>query len=152
MQYRPYGKMGFDVSLFGMGCMRLPRREKADGSVEIDREKAIEMIRYAADHGVNYFDTAYGYHRQMSESLVGEALDGGYRQRVHIATKQPFAVMKDKGEIRRNLEDTLKKLRTDYLDVYLIHNIQKKASSCTTSSKGASYSSIRTTTWRPVCS
>ena len=126
MQYRPYGKMGFDVSLFGMGCMRLPRREKADGSVEIDREKAIEMIQYAADHGVNYFDTAYGYHREKSESLVGEALDGGYRQRVHIATKQPFAVMKDKGEIRRNLENTLKKLRTDYLDVYLIHNIQKK--------------------------
>ena len=74
MQYRPYGKMGFDVSLFGMGCMRLPRRERTDGTIEIDREKAIEMIQYAADHGVNYFDTAYGYHRQKSESLVGEAL------------------------------------------------------------------------------
>ena len=124
MQYRPYGKAGFDVSLFGMGCMRLPRRQREDGSMEIDREKAIEMIRYAADHGVNYFDTAYGYHRQMSESLVGEALDGGYRQRVHIATKQPFSVMKnDKGEMRRNLENTLKKLRTDYIDVYLIHGI-----------------------------
>lgn len=126
MQYRPYGKMGFDVSLFGMGCMRLPRREKADGSMEIDKEKAIEMIQYAASNGVNYFDTAYSYHREQSESLLGEALSGGYREKVHIATKQPFSVMKDKAQIRKNLENTLKKLRTDYLDVYLIHNIQKK--------------------------
>lgn len=126
MQYRPYGKMGFDVSLFGMGCMRLPRREKADGSIEIDKQKAIEMIQYAADNGVNYFDTAYSYHREQSEALLGEALSGGYREKVHIATKQPFSVMKDKGQIRKNLENTLKKLRTDHLDVYLIHNIQKK--------------------------
>ena len=93
MQYRPYGKTGFEVSLFGMGCMRLPRREREDGSVEIDKQKAIEMIRYAAEHGVNYFDTAYGYHRGKSEEVLGEALDGGYRQKVHIATKQPFSVM-----------------------------------------------------------
>lgn len=126
MQYRPYGKTGFEVSLFGMGCMRLPRREREDGSVEIDKQKAIEMIRYAAEHGVNYFDTAYGYHRGKSEEVLGEALDGGYRQKVHIATKQPFSVMKDKGEIRKNLENTLKKLRTDYIDIYLIHNIQKQ--------------------------
>lgn len=124
MQYRPYGKAGFDVSLFGMGCMRLPRRQNEDGSMEIDKEKAIELIQYAADHGVNYFDTAYGYHREQSESLVGEALDGGYRERVHIATKQPFSVMKTKDNMRRNLENTLKKLRTDYIDMYLIHNIQ----------------------------
>ena len=126
MQKRPYGKMGFEVSLFGMGCMRLPRRERENGSVEIDKEKAIEMIRYAADHGVNYFDTAYSYHSQMSESVVGEALEGGYRTRVHIATKQPFSVMKTRDGIRRNLENTLKKLRTDYIDLYLIHNIQTK--------------------------
>lgn len=126
MQYRPYGKNGYDVSLFGMGCMRLPRRENADGTIEIDREKAVELIRYAADNGVNYFDTAYSYHREQSEAMVGEALDGGYRERVHIATKQPFSVMKTKDDIRRNLENTLKKLRTDYIDMYLIHNIQTK--------------------------
>lgn len=127
MQYRPYGKEGFEVSAFGMGCMRLPRIIKADGSVEVDREKAFELIRYAADHGVNYFDTAYGYHRQKSEEILGEALDGGYRERVKIATKQPFAVMKTQSDIRRNLENTLKKLRTDHIDVYLIHNIQASA-------------------------
>lgn len=123
MQYRPYGKQGFDVSLLGMGCMRLPRRTNPDGSVEVDREKAYEIIRYAADHGVNYFDTAFTYHNQTSESVVGEALEGR-RDRVKIVTKQPFSVMKTQADIRKNLESTLKKLRTDHIDVYLIHNIQ----------------------------
>ena len=127
MQYRDYGREGYQVSTFGMGCMRLPRRERPDGTVEVDREKAYELLRYAADHGVNYFDTAFGYHGGDSERVVGEALEGERRKRVHIATKQPFAAMTDASTIRRNLENTLKKLRTDYLDVYLIHNIQAPA-------------------------
>lgn len=126
MQYRKYGKLDFQVSALGMGCMRLPRivREGQDHA-EVDREKAYEMIRYAVEHGVNYFDTALGYHNQTSEAVLGEALDGGYRERVKIATKQPFAAMKTQADIRRNLENTLRKLRTDHIDMYLIHNIQK---------------------------
>jgi len=119
LQYRPYGKTGWNVSLLGMGCMRLPRFD--DGKV--DREKAYEIIRYAADHGVNYFDTAFGYHGRTSEEILGEALADGRRERVIIATKQPFFVMKSKDEIRRNLENTLTKLRTSYVDAYLIHNV-----------------------------
>ncbi|GHU78876.1 aldo/keto reductase [Clostridia bacterium] len=119
MQYRHYGKLGYDVSLLGMGCMRLPR--DADGRV--DRELAYELIRYAADNGINYFDTAFGYHNRTSEEVTGEALEGERRKRVKIATKQPFAEMKDTSAIRRNLENTLRKLRTDHLDVYLIHGI-----------------------------
>jgi predicted aldo/keto reductase-like oxidoreductase len=122
MQYRQYGKLGYEVSLLGMGCMRLPRRE--DGRV--DRDQAGELIRYAADHGVTYFDTAFGYHNRTSEEVLGEALEGGRREKVRIATKQPFGEMKDQGTIRRNLENTLKKLRTGYLDVYLIHGINGK--------------------------
>ncbi len=124
MQTRKYGKTGITTSLFGMGCMRLPTIKGEAGLEEIDKEKAIEMVQYAATHGVTYFDTAYGYHNQKSESLVGEALDGGLREKVTIATKQPFSVMKTKENMRRNLENTLKKLRTDYIDVYLFHNIQ----------------------------
>ncbi len=124
MQTRAYGKTGITASLFGMGCMRLPTIKGEAGLEEIDKEKAIEMVQYAATHGVTYFDTAYGYHNQKSESLVGEALDGGLREKVTIATKQPFSVMKTKENMRRNLENTLKKLRTDYIDVYLIHSIQ----------------------------
>lgn len=122
MQYRPYGKQGYDVSLFGMGCMRFPRIEKDDGTVVVDLEKSYELVRYAVDHGVNYFDTAYGYHSQQSEAVLGEALRGR-REKVKIATKQPFGVMKTQADIRINLENTLKKLQTDYIDVYLIHCI-----------------------------
>ncbi|MCL2882720.1 MAG: aldo/keto reductase [Coriobacteriia bacterium] len=122
MNYRPYGKLGYEVSTLGMGCMRMPRVYE-NGKAEVDREKAFEMIRYAADHGVNYFDTAYGYHNQTSESVLGEALDGGLREKVHVVTKQPVAVMKTQADIRRNLENTLEKLRTSYIDVYLMHNL-----------------------------
>ncbi|MDR1863109.1 MAG: aldo/keto reductase [Treponema sp.] len=134
MRYRNYGKLGFQVSALGLGCMRLPRLYKEDtNTAEVDREKAWEIIRHAADHGINYFDTAYGYHNRTSEEVLGEALEGGRREKVKIATKQPFSVMTDLKSgggktvlenARRNLENTLKKLRTSYLDVYLIHNIQ----------------------------
>lgn len=125
MQYRTFGKLGYEVSALGMGCMRLPQIIDDQGKAEVDREKAYEIIRYAAEHGVNYFDTAYGYHSQNSEVVLGEALDNGLRKNVKIATKQPFGVMKTQDDIRRNLENTLKKLRTDYIDLYLIHCIME---------------------------
>lgn len=132
MQYREYGKLGFKVSALGMGCMRLPRIIKENGEADVDREKAYELIRYAADHGINYFDSAYTYHQKASEEVLGEALAGGRREKVIIATKQPFTVMANLNtgggktllnNARRNLESTLKKLRTSYIDIYLIHNI-----------------------------
>lgn len=124
MQMRQFGKQGYQVSTLGMGCMRLPRAYDKDGAIVVDVERAFEMIRYAAEHGVNYFDTAFGYHAGKSEAILGEALEGGLRGKVKIATKQPFGVMNTKEDIRKNLESTLKKLRTDHIDVYLIHNIQ----------------------------
>ena len=132
MQYRNYGKSGYRVSSLGMGCMRLPRIYNGSSKAIVDREKAFEMIRYAADHGVTYFDTAYSYHHKTSEEILGEALAGGRREKVKIASKQLFGTMADLSSgggktihenTRRNLENTLKKLRTDFLDVYLIHNI-----------------------------
>ena len=132
MQYRNFGKLGYKVSSLGLGCMRLPRIFKENNETIVDREKAFEMIRYAVDNGVSYFDTAYSYHHTTSEEILGEALDGGRREKVKIATKQLFATMADLKtgggktileNTRRNLENSLKKLRTSYLDVYLIHNI-----------------------------
>lgn len=124
MQYRQYGKLGYETSLLGMGCMRLPRLiEEGQAQAKVDLEKSFEMIRYAATHGVDYFDTAFGYHNQTSEAVLGQALEGDLRKKVRIATKQPINVMRTQADIRRNLEDTLVKLRTDYIDVYLIHNI-----------------------------
>jgi predicted aldo/keto reductase-like oxidoreductase len=126
MIYRNYGKLGYDVSLLGMGCMRLPRIYDGSETAQVDREKAYEMIRYAAEHGINYFDTALAYHNMDSEAVLGEALDGGLRERVKIATKQPYVNMVPNGGPRKNLEATLKKLRTDFIDVYLVHNIMAK--------------------------
>ncbi|MDL2258237.1 aldo/keto reductase [Eubacteriales bacterium OttesenSCG-928-K08] len=122
MQQRMYGSLGYPVSLLGMGCMRLPRVFDGKGGASVDVEQAVELIRYAAQNGVNYFDTAFTYHGGQSEQVLGEALVG-LRENVRVVTKQPIAVMKTNSDIRRNLESTLKKLRTDYLDVYLVHNI-----------------------------
>ena len=61
MIYNELGKTGLKVSRFGMGCMRLPQIELTDGTKGIDQEQTNEMIRYAIENGVNYFDTAYVY-------------------------------------------------------------------------------------------
>ena len=72
MQYRKFGKLDWQVSALGFGCMRLPT---IDGkSSHIDQEKVTEMIYTSLQAGVNYFDTAYGYHDQMSEVALGKAL------------------------------------------------------------------------------
>jgi len=121
MQYRILGKTGLKVSLLGMGCMRLPFIGN-DGNNGVDVPAAIELIQYAANNGINYFDTAFGYHGGESESILGEALEHKRKDVVYV-TKQPFWEMHDNATIRRNLENTLKKLRTDYIDCYLLHRI-----------------------------
>lgn len=87
MQYRPFGATGFQVSVLGFGAMRLPLR--GTGAADIDETLAVRMIRTAIDAGVNYIDTAYGYHDGRSEIVVGAALREGYRRRVKLATKLP---------------------------------------------------------------
>jgi len=104
-----------------MGCMRLPFIN-GDGNNGVDKDAAIAQIQYAADNGINYFDTAFGYHGGESEAIMGEALESR-RDRVLYVTKQPSWEMHDIPTIRRNLENTLKKLRTDYIDMYLMHRV-----------------------------
>ncbi|MCL2603853.1 MAG: aldo/keto reductase [Defluviitaleaceae bacterium] len=124
MLYRELGKTGFKASLLGMGCMRLPYIDNTDLTKGVEREKAYELIRYAVQNGVNYFDTAQGYHNGDSEAVLGEALDyENMREKVWITTKHPFWQPCEPAKIRKNLEATLKKLRTDYLDTYLMHGI-----------------------------
>lgn len=126
MQYRSFGGTGYKVSALGLGCMRLPFVDEEDRTKGVDREKAYELIRYAADNGVNYFDTAFSYHAKDSEAVLGEALaEKGRRQDAIITTKLPFSAMAKQKHIRENLEDTLKKLRTDYIDFYLVHCIME---------------------------
>ena len=80
MHYRTFGRTGLQASALGFGCMRLPTLGEDRGAV--DEAEATRMIHYAIDQGVNYFDTAYGYHDGNSERVLGRALQGGYREKV----------------------------------------------------------------------
>ena len=77
MNYRPFGKTGVQVSALGFGCMRLPTVDQVPLSGAIDEKTAIQMIRRGIDRGINYVDTAYNYHKDNSEILVGKALRDG---------------------------------------------------------------------------
>lgn len=109
--------------------MRLP--VIGDDPTNIDEEKAINMIRYAVDHGVNFIDTAYPYHGSsldkggQSEILVSKALKDGYREKVKIATKLPSWAVKSWEDMDRFLNEQLERLETDCIDFYMIHGINK---------------------------
>lgn len=125
MKYRKFGKIDFDVSSFGFGCMRLPTLDNKPMSPNIDEAESIRMIHYAIEKGVNYFDTAYPYHGGQSELLLGKALQGGLREKVKIATKSPVWMINSKGMFTSILEEQMKKLQTDYIDFYLLHSLDK---------------------------
>ena len=127
MLYRALGRTGEDVSILGFGCMRLPvvdgRRDR------IDVPLATDMLHYAIDHGVNYVDTAFPYHGVvhgvpgMSEPFVGEALQGGYRERVLLATKLPSWLVQSRAHMDTLLNGQLERLKTDHIDCYLVHGL-----------------------------
>jgi predicted aldo/keto reductase-like oxidoreductase len=103
--------------------MRLPVVNKNQGN--IDEPEVIRMMRYAFDHGVNYVDSAYGYHQGNSEVVIGKALKDGYRQKVKIATKIPSHEVHTTQDFDRCLNEELKRLQTDWIDFYLLHHLDK---------------------------
>ena len=118
MQYRQVPKNGDQLSALGFGAMRLATKR---GS--IDEERATRQVRDAIDKGVNYIDTAVPYHGGESERFLGRALQGGYREKVKLATKLPPWSVKTREDMDRILAIQLKKLQTDHIDYYLLHSL-----------------------------
>jgi uncharacterized protein len=132
MRYRKLGKTNLDVSALGFGAMRLPMLGNPgdmggfDPNTPIDEPEALKMVRHALDHGINYFDTAYGYHGGKSEGFIGKALKP-FRTRVMIATKLPIWNVQKTEDFQKLFEEQLTKLDTDYLDVYLVHSLGRES-------------------------
>lgn len=118
---------GTPLPLLGLGCMRLPRI-KIDGKSYINEELTEEMIRYALDHGVNYFDTAYFYHDGASEEVLGKILPKFPRDSYFLADKYPGHMLPNEEDPPSVIfEEQLAKCKTDHFDFYLLHNVCKSA-------------------------
>jgi len=124
MQYRKFNKINVEVSPIGFGCMRFPVSDPDDKST-IVKEEAMKMVRHAIDNGVNYLDTAWMYHNFKSEDFMGEVLQDGYREKVNLATKLPIWLVESEDDVMKYLDIQLEKLKTDHVDFYLIHGLEK---------------------------
>lgn len=120
MEYRKFDTLDIDISLLGLGTMRLPT---APDTNEVDESASIKMIRYGIDQGINYVDTAYMYHGGKSEIVVGKALKEGYRDKVYLADKMPVWLVKSEEEMYKLFDTQMERLQVDCIDFYLVHNI-----------------------------
>jgi len=114
---------GLKISALGMGTMRLPTKKDYN---DIDEEATYEMVKYAIDKGINYFDTAWGYHGGNSEIAMGNVLSRFPRESYYIATKFPGYDVSNMDKVEEIFEKQLKRLKVDYFDFYLFHNVCEK--------------------------
>ena len=114
------------LSALGFGAMRLPVSDSIPGT-PIDEEKTEEMVDFALRHGVNYFDTAYGYHDGTSEVVMGKVLGKYPRDSYYLATKFPGYDLSNMDKVDTIFEEQLGKCGMEYFDFYLLHNIYEKS-------------------------
>lgn len=108
-------RQGREISILGYGCMRFTK----NGS-STDLSKAEKELMYAIEHGVNYLDTAYVY--PGNEAAVGEILSRNHcREKIYLATKLPHYLIKSHAGIEKKFQEQLSRLKTDYIDYYLMH-------------------------------
>ncbi len=119
MQRKKFADTSISLPCLGFGAMRLPINEDQS----INYEKAAELFDYAMAHGVNYFDTAFGYHNGKSAEFVGECLSKYDRASYFLANKMPPWDVKAPEDFERIFQKQLSDLRTDYIDFYLLHSI-----------------------------
>jgi L-galactose dehydrogenase len=124
VEYTILGRTGLKVSVAGLGCggpSRLGLRNGSDSA-----EHAVSLIKQALDRGVNFLDTAQNY---GTEPVVGKALRGAAREKLVISTKKTLPSpdhAHPEQEVRRSVEESLKLLQTDYIDVYHLHGVEPK--------------------------
>lgn len=111
------------LSGLGLGMMRLPVLE--GDNTRIDEEATAEMIDYAYNHGINYFDTAWGYHNGNSELVAGKYLSKYPRESYYLATKFPGYDNSNMPKVKEIFIRQLEKCQTDYFDFYLFHNVNE---------------------------
>lgn len=129
MLYRNLGQTGEKVSILGFGCMRFPTINNKPE--QINEKETTAMLEYGIDNGINFIDTAYSYHGSdlnkggMSEPFLGEFLQTGYREKVLLTTKLPCWIVEKKEDMEYFLDQQLKRLQTDKIDLYLLHSLKK---------------------------
>lgn len=119
MIYRDF--QDIKLSALGFGAMRLPVIDGDDS--RIDQETALRMVDTAMKNGINYYDTAWGYHGENSEPLMGKALARYPRENFYVATKFPGYDPHNWRKVKEIFESQLEKLGVDYFDFYLFHNV-----------------------------
>ncbi len=123
MIYRTDDKLKTKTSLLGFGGMRFP----VDADDKIDEAQTTKMIDMAIEAGVNYFDTAYSYHNEQSESFYGKALVGRHdRSSFYLADKLPLWFTTDMQKTQEIFEEQMRRLQTDYVDFHLLHAMNKE--------------------------
>ena len=127
MLYNKLGKTNLEVSRLGFGTMRLPTKDSNDNIVE---DEASKMLEYGIENGINIIDTAYPYHSATldgsgnSETFIGKFLkENSYREDILLSTKSPSWAIEEKQDFDFYLDEQLKKLQTDYIDIYLLHSL-----------------------------
>ena len=119
MIYRTFGDLS--LSALGLGTMRLPTIDGDNG--RINKQAAAEMVNVAIKSGINYFDTAWGYHNGQSEPVIGEILSQYPRDTYYLASKFPGYDLSNMDKVETIFEKQLERCRVEYFDFYLIHNV-----------------------------
>ncbi len=123
MAIRENPRNGDKISLLGFGCMRWPMVKDASGKDVIDQEAVNEMVDYALEHGINYFDTSPAYLEGQSERAADIGLSRHPRSSYYIATKLSNFGDRSREASIRMYEESFKEMQTDYFDYYLLHSI-----------------------------
>lgn len=119
MVYKDF--QGLRLSALGLGAMRLPA--SGDNQSEINVAETEKMVAYAMEHGINYYDTAWGYHDGHSETVIGQVLRSYPRDNYYLATKFPGYDLSNMDKVEEIFEKQLEKCGVDYFDFYLFHNV-----------------------------